>query len=395
LFVRGGLTPRDSFKKLARSFPEPDARAALIRFERLTGRIRALAEPPALVDVPEPGHETEAWYVGPQPEDRFWPALENYLRASKGWSDEAVKDLDSASTKTLALLPPPGLGKFSARGLMLGYVQSGKTANYTALIAKAADANYKLFIVLSGLHNGLRAQTQRRLDQELVHLVPEQWHTLTDPRADFKGQGNVNALLGGGESQRVLCVVKKNSFVLQRLLKWLGNANELTLRNCPALIIDDEADQASVNTSDGEERRTRINNLILDLLKKLPRVSFVGLTATPYANLFIDPSVPEDLYPRDFIVDLPRPTAYFGPERIFGRPKLKQEDADTDGLDMIREVPDGEVSQLKPRGHLDQATFFPDVTPSLEAAIRYFWLASAARRSAGHLLDTSRATQKH
>jgi hypothetical protein len=388
--VRGGETPRQAVKRLSRLISDTQARAALVKYERATGRIRALAEPQALVGQNEP----EAWYIGPQPDDRFWPALEQYLRDVKGWGPDAIGDLDRASTKTLALMPPPGLGKFSARGLTLGYVQSGKTANYTALIAKAADASYRFFIVLSGLHNGLRAQTQRRLDQELVHLVPSQWHTLTTEHEDFRGQGNVNALLGG-DTQKVLCVVKKNTFVLQRLLKWLRGANDFTLRNCPVLIIDDEADQASVNASGAEERRTQINNLILKLLERLPKASYVGFTATPFANLFIDPKIPEDLYPRDFIVDLPRPAAYFGPERIFGRQRLTQEETDVDGLDMIRHVPDAEVPLLKPRGHSDQALFQPEMTSSLEDAIKYFWLASAARRAAGHLQASSASVLRH
>ena len=121
--------------------------------------------------------------------------------------------------------------------------------------------------------------------------------------------------------------LKKNAAVLRRLLRWLTRARTEVLSSCPILVIDDEADQASVNAAAADARRTSVNNLLVQLLRMLPKAAYVGYTATPFANLFIDPSVPEDLYPRDFIMDLPRSANYFGPEQIFGRQRLNEEDS--------------------------------------------------------------------
>jgi hypothetical protein len=122
--------------------------------------------------------------------------------------------------------------------------------------------------------------------------------------------------------------VKKNSTILHKLIRWLQSANEQSLRACPFLIIDDEADKASVNTArnqtddaDGEPPRTAINRHVVNLLRLLPKAVYVGYTATPFANVLIDPSL-EDLYSWDFIVALPKPHGHFGTERIFGRERL-------------------------------------------------------------------------
>ena len=103
----------------------------------------------------------------------------------------------------------------------------------------------------------------------------------------------------------------------RRLLKWLEASPPEIRTACPTLIVDDEADQASVNTGSGDTDRPAVNRAVLQLLRLLPRIAYVGYTATPFANVFVDPTIPDDLYPRDFIVDLPRPTSYFGAERIF------------------------------------------------------------------------------
>ena len=292
---------------------------------------------PAVVERP--------WYDGPKPGDRCWPALAEYLKAEKGFDDDAIDSLDRASTKIVAHLPCPGSGRFAGRGLVVGYVQSGKTTNYTAVIAKAADEGYRLFIVLSGLHNNLRRQTQARLDDQLYELNHDLWIQLTSKLEDFGSPtAGADALLTG--THRVLCVVKKNAKRLRSLRRWLNGASRATLANCPVLVIDDEADQASVNTS--AEDRSKINGLILQLLNDAPRSAYVGYTATPYANLFIDPSG-EDLYPRDFIIDLERPRGYFGPEMIFGTGREQEgDDEHDDGYDFVRLVPPEELEALRP-----------------------------------------------
>jgi hypothetical protein len=381
-FVRQGLTPDQAYRKLCiGGIPADQVKRAQSVFEAKVGQIRSLKEPYSLE-----GHGLYRWYLGPDPEGIYWPALHQLLLL-RNWSSGTITSLDDASTKVVSLLQPPGLGKINTRGLVLGYVQSGKTANFSAVIAKASDAGYKFFIVLSGLTNLLRSQTQLRLERELINLNREKWFTLTEVNRDFIPGPirNVNAFLTEYSGHKLLCVVKKNASVLRRLLSWLKAASSEVLGSCPILIIDDEADQASVNASGSEDRRTVINRLLMQILAVLPKAAYVGYTATPFANVFIDPKVPEDLYPRDFIVDLPKPAGYFGAEQIFGRERLNQDESEQefDGLDMIRHIDEYEIPFLTPPGKNARYSFQPELTSSLEKALRYFWMATAARFARG------------
>lgn len=341
------------------------------RHEQRTIEIREREEPRSVVL----GNRF-TWYTGPRPKDKCWPAIADLLDKD-GWSEASIENLDAASTKVVSMLSHPKEKAFSARGLVVGYVQSGKTTNFTAVMAKAADRGYKLFIVLAGIHNGLRRQTQLRLEQQLVEPNPSGWMQLTDPDKDFYPPANATAYFATANKQHVLCVIKKNRAVLEKFDDWLASAAE-HLRDCPALIIDDEADQATVATG-------TINPLICRILKRLPKSAYVGYTATPFANLLIDPSVPEDLYPKDFIVNLPQPEGHFGTEVLFGRDAIDGEDPEDvfDGHDMIREVPDGEVHLVRPASKTDIDGFMPTITGSLRDAILYFWLTTAARRVRG------------
>ena len=376
-----GMDPAIVYGNVAEALGQELTDTVRLEVEKLAGRIRTLREPRSLVH-----HGIRDWYTGPMETHRFWPKLMHHLLEERGWDQDVVQSIDDASSKILSLLPPPGLGAFNSRGLVLGHVQSGKTANFTAVISKAADVNYRLFIVLSGVHNALRAQTQRRLDRELTGLNPDSWVALTDAEYDFGHVPYVpDALLTEKAHQRILAVVKKNSARLQRLKDWLRSANPTILQTCPIVIVDDEADQASLNAAKYDDERTRINELIIDILELLPKHAYVGYTATPFANVLVNPGPAEDLYPRDFIIDLPRPPAYFGPERIFGRNQLEYVDDDevADGVDMIRRVEQDEVAHLRPVRAADRAAFEPALVTSLERAIRYFWLATAARRDRG------------
>lgn len=276
----------------------------------------------------------------------------------------------------VGLLDNPREDDFHSMGMVLGYVQSGKTANFTAVMSKAADRGYRLFIVLSGIHNGLRRQTQARLARELVQLNPGQWHEVTTVDSDFHPTGNAAAYFAA-QNQQSLLVVKKNAKVLEKLNKWLASAKDY-LRDCPTLIIDDEADQATVGGK-------VINPLLGKLLKSFTKVDYIGYTATPFANLLIDPSVEDDFYPRDFVVSLKAPTGYQGPELLFGRDALDGEDLNDvpAGEDMIREIPEEDVESVRPLNKAAAADFVPEMTESLRHAVLYFWLATAARRERG------------
>ncbi|WP_425841702.1 Z1 domain-containing protein [Streptomyces fractus] len=291
----------------------------------------------------------------------YWPAYRRLL-SDKGWPDHAVAGLDASSDQVVERLANPTQeAAYQSKGLVVGYVQSGKTANFTGVIAKAVDAGYRLVIVLGGTLNLLRAQTQRRLDMELagreniLRGAAEHESDYADDPAWAKGKflshGGLPSALGGFDIVRMttrdndyksllqgivalefekqepalplydprnlhrssarLMVVKKNKTVLGKLVKDLGKI-KTPLSEIPVLIIDDESDEASVNTGKPDADRTAINEKISELLRILPRAQYVGYTATPFANVFVDPSDTEDIFPKDFIVSLPRPGGYMG-----------------------------------------------------------------------------------
>lgn len=333
----------------------------------------------------------------------YWPTLRAYLLGIKGWPKDTVTSLDDASDRILRELKPPTTSEFDIRGLVLGYVQSGKTANFTALIAKAADAGYRLVVIFSGIDNGLRRQTQIRLNRELtgypsnppgaVRMPPvgKQWHQFTtdDLQGDFHaGRANHAALQG---SQPVLLVVKKNGPVLRRLQSWFQSAPEDVRTTLPALFIDDEADQASVDSRGSYQTQEDfdadhpdyeppavINGLIRTLIGMFARRAYVAYTATPFSNILIphdtyDGVAGADLYPKDFFIDLPKPRGYFGTEEFFGRFDPVDDDR-VDGLDVLRIVTPEEVASFVQNNEL---------TPSVDQALHAFILGGAARALRG------------
>jgi hypothetical protein len=388
-FINSRSTPDEVKKQLrAINVPENYILEAYNEFKKIAGSKKYLSPPPMLIN-----HEKkdEVWYPGADniPDAKFWPALRIFLQNNKKWPNSAVESIHNASDKIVSLLESPWASRIKTRGLVVGYVQSGKTANFTAVIAKAADVGYRFFIILSGTKKSLRQQTQQRLERELVFLNDEIWFTPTTNN-DFQPIGNANYFLAEKKYDKVLFVIKKNSTVLRKMITWLKSASPDALRKCPFLIIDDEADEASVNTAKGQALknaedtdRTSINKHLVDLLKLLPKAAYIGYTATPFANIFIDPRSENDLYPRDFIVALPKPLGHFGTEEIFGRARLVDDNTDEEfmGLDMIREIPDDEVELLRPKGN--DHNFVPEITPSLANALNYFWLACAARKARG------------
>ncbi len=387
-FINSRLTPEDVRKNLLEGgFADELVDQAYAEFRKLTGSKKWLTPPPMLVGDRS---DENNWYPGADTisDGKFWPSLKDHLLMVKQWTPEAVQSIHQASDRIVAWMQSPWAGSIKTRGLVVGYVQSGKTANFTAVIAKAADAGYRFFIVLSGTKKSLRSQTQQRLERELIQLNPDIWFSPTTMH-DFRPIGNVNFFLSDKKHDKVLCVVKKNAAVLKKLIAWLKSASPDVLRLCPFLIIDDEADEASVNTarnqanSDPENAdRTAINRHLVALLNMLPKAAYIGYTATPFANVLIDPRL-GDLYPGDFIVALPKPDGHFGTEKIFGRERLLQDETDEEfeGIDMVRIIPQEELPDLKPP--TNDHSFAPVVTPSLRDALHYFWMASAARIARG------------
>lgn len=280
----------------------------------------------------------------------FWKRYKAYLEEIKGWNSRVTGSLDRVSDEIVDLLGDPKSDEpFQRRGLVLGDVQSGKTANYTAICNKAADTGYNVIIILAGTMENLRQQTQERLDAEFSGRKSEY---LLDPKRDIE---NIPVGVGKyGQDKRiesftsvikdfdknilrqlslslqsvnttVVFVVKKNKSILNNLIRWLksNNADARGAINKSLLLIDDEADNASVNTNDPEKDPTAINKAIRELLKIFRQASYLGITATPYANIFINPESEDemrgdDLFPRDFIYALSPPTDYIGAEDIFG-----------------------------------------------------------------------------
>ncbi len=282
----------------------------------------------------------------------FWNRYKKYLEEIKHWNPRVTATLDKVSDEIVDLLgDPQSKEPFQRRGLVLGDVQSGKTANYTAISNKAADTGYRIIIVLAGMMENLRQQTQSRLDAEFSGRKSEYY---LDPKAE---QGIKNQPVGVGRygvqkriaaftsvtkdfdinvlksndlnlqsvSDPIVLVVKKNKRILNNLIKWLSNSRDNTTGKImlPMLLIDDEADNASVNTKSEDDSPAAINACIRQLLHEFNQASYLGITATPFANIFINPEtedemIGDDLFPRDFIYSLAPPTNYIGADKIFG-----------------------------------------------------------------------------
>jgi len=351
---------------------------AVARLRRVVGEVltdRAVSHYHGLVArAADPGDVTaikgigaaEAWYPGPREVDTFWPSLRKHLleHPTRPWSSEEVDELDRQSGSVLASCQSPWKEKSDGRGLVVGYVQSGKTTNFTAVMAKAADTGFRLFIVLSGTTRSLRRQTQKRLEEQLQGPNPLRWYFHTELDRDMGASTGWVPFL----SDRKWCtvvVVKKNSKRLKNLIKSLERAEELgILDNCPIMVIDDEGDQASLSPNCDRKHATKINKLIVEILRR-PRLSYIAYTATPFANFFVDPYYPDNLYPRDFIMCLPESKGYFGSRKLFGP------DGEPEVLSVI-DVPAAEVNKYLPVPETAAA--------SLRDAIQWFLMAATARR---------------
>lgn len=332
------------------------------------------------------------WYRGPKADDLHWPALNGYLRDTQNWDSDAVDSIHETSNEVVSLLANPAEDQFKCRGLVVGYVQSGKTANMTAVIAKAVDAGYNLIVILAGMTNKLRAQTQQRLEKDICGRHRQLWqlYTTTSNEGDFNMPPNAQFTMPGrGAAQ--LAVIKKVTSRLNAFLRTIRQTQPVILRNLKVLLIDDECDQASVNSANNDYSITAINGAIRSIINELPAVSYIGYTATPFANVFINPYASngeelDDLYPEDFITALPNPSEYFGPKEVFGDvPENADEDSGEDeGKNMIRIIPGDEVDLIRPRKMAEKETFQPQITDCLVDAILWFIASSAIRRARGH-----------
>jgi hypothetical protein len=352
---------------------------------------------------------------------RYWQRYREWME--RRLSPIAVDALDQSSDTVLGFLEDPEReGPWDRRGLVVGHVQSGKTGNYTGLICKAADAGYKIIIVLAGLHNNLRSQTQLRLDEGFLGF--ETNPARTDMRIIGVGEIDADARirpnfatnrlengdfnraaarnLGVSPEQRPwLFVVKKNKSVLNLLHTWIHDhvadttEQETGIRvvtHLPLLVIDDEADHASVDTGelvlddegrpDLEHQPTAINSSIRKILRSFSRSAYVGYTATPFANIFIHERGETkmegpDLFPSAFIVNLAAPSNYIGPAAVFGLRTAETRSR----LPLVHEVLD--AGTWMPQVHKSWHSPPSELPASLIMAVDAFLLSCAVRRLRG------------
>jgi hypothetical protein len=353
-----------------------------------------------------------------EPVWNFWDRYRQYLEDDQFQPRQVVLRLDEVTDSILGKLEDPTRdGPWDRRGLVVGQVQSGKTSNYTGLVCKAADAGYKLIVVFAGIHNSLRSQTQLRLDEGFLGS-DSQHMTRGDDSQRAIGAG---ALPGFGRLKAgtlttsadngdfrvaqarklglpvgdypVLLVVKKHAKIIKYIHDWVtsmhGDTDPETkrtvVRDVPLLIIDDEADNASIDTNKEEAGApTAINREIRRLLHAFDKSAYVGYTATPYANIYADPyedhdDFGEDIFPRSFIESLRPPTNYFGPERVFGL-----NDDSRGPIPIHTAIEDFET--WMPVGHKKEwAPREEDFPDSLRNAMLDFLLTCAARRARGQV----------
>lgn len=354
------------------------------------------------------GENHTNWYLPPGDGGRRWSRLSSQM-AGSGLAD-ALDSIDASTDAIVNELAQPHTSD-RRRGLVVGNVQSGKTANYAAVAAKALDAGYRFVIVLSGIHNNLRRQTQERINRDLgVDANPSEWFQLTTPSHDFAPSEKKNAAANvrNLDKTKMIAVMKKNASRLNYLLDFLDQIDEKTLKGTPILIIDDESDQATPDSSPGDDNDpTTINRLLKSVWTRVSNGSYVGYTATPFANVFMNPDEGpdgslEELYPSDFIHVMPTPDNYFGAEKLFGISEGSIDADQSEGLDVIRRIPKAELPMLAPTGGADVDSFSPGITQSLSDAIRWFIVASAIRRLRGQhrkhssmLVHTTHRTKPH
>lgn len=326
---------------------------------------------------------------------KYWKRYSDYFE-TKGIPKNVLRRTNSDTNRILGLIGDPKADHpFRRRGMVIGDVQAGKTNNYTALINKSADAGYKLIIVLTGTVEDLRQQTQERLDEDFVGSVSHagrfgkdaQTRTIgvgrkldaelpfciTDQNDDIKTNPRYRI---SGINGPILAVTKKNKFMLERLVKWLTsdvNSNERMISE-PVLLIDDEADNASVNTGGADEDPKTINRLIREVINSCKKISYVAYTATPFANIFIHPdsegdtSSTDDLFPKDFLVALEPPNNYCGARFFFRN--------DEESKRICEEIKDAD--EHLPLIHRP-GTAVLSIPGSLKEAVRVFLLACAVK----------------
>lgn len=405
----------------------------------------------------------EPWYA----EERkrrtsvYWDDYEAYLRDTKKWPAASIASLDQTTTEVLERLSRPTRPEVKqTKGLVVGYVQSGKTANFTGVAAKAIDVGYRLIIVLTGTIEILRSQTQRRMDMELMgvenilagqdptdptvakeldYQQDVEWiadrfvrhgtaldqpgvvqiSRVTSHHSDYKRlpqamtklkfarqnkQKPLNDEVNLFNSDAYVAIIKKNSASLKKLIQDLKPLKN-DLAQLPVLIIDDEADQASVDTTNpakwnktsaANRKRTTINQLITEILHICPRAQYIGYTATPFANVFVDPDDERDLFPSDFVLSLHRPPGYMGVQEFHDVGKRWDDEqktvANSNELAHVRAL--AKDATIDPGGRLTELQEALDAWV-LSGAIKKYREANSARTFRHHTMLVHESVKKN
>jgi hypothetical protein len=341
-------------------------------------------------------------------ENYYWDRYHAYLE--KSLPPEVVETIDVDTDIIMDNIENPYVPSFSRYGMVVGHVQSGKTGNYSALVCKAADAEYKFIVIIAGGINNLRSQTQERLNESFIgqtkgiQVGSGKGNTnkksmplsLTTIERDFNKQ-DADRLAQGinfdNISVPILLVIKKNTKTLENVIDWLEKQYKNKVSNHAMLVIDDESDYASINTKE-EEDPTAINKKLRKLLSLFQKSSYVAYTATPYANIFIDhkaenEDLGRDLFPKDFIYALKAPTNYFGAKKIF---------LDSDNYHL---VPINDYNSHVPPNHKMDFNL-TSLPPSMHEAMRLFILNIGIRHLRGYgnkhnsmLIHATRFTDTH
>ncbi len=335
----------------------------------------------------------------------YWNRYKTYLISKKGWAEGIVSTLDKDSDKILDLLGnPKDTSSWLRRGLIIGDIQSGKTANYTSLMNKAADAGYQVILLFTGTTENLRMQTQSRIDMEFIgmpsgianntefdsHWAPigvgeidgqpkKQPISFTSVLNDFRTAGANQVTQQLQENGTYVFVIKKNKRILDTLSDWLAKNNPKKdgAYDLSALIIDDEADNASINTNKPDANPTTINKGIRKILSNFARASYLAVTATPYANIFIDGENLDadenvDLFPSDYIYLLSTSNEYVGASALFS------EDIDPQKQNCIERIDSEEMEEKLPLKHKKDSLSInsvEDLPETLMESVRYYLLA--------------------
>ena len=335
----------------------------------------------------------------------YWEAYERLLQET-GRSIEVLNENEKIINSILDLSGDPRIKEpWKRAGLVMGNVQSGKTQNYLGLVNKAMDCGYKIIILLGGHQNELRKQTQLRVDEgvigrESIHLVqgykdipigvgnwrPERVSTMTTTESDFNRKTADNLRINLHDLKvPIVFTIKKLTPIMKTLYEWITDFHSLDPDNgkkldLPMLLIDDEADYASINTKAHKEDITATNKYIRMLRGLFNRSTYVAYTATPFANIFIDPQSgdeminDENLFPKDFMIKIPVPDNYLGQNFYF-------ESNDEGGVrDPIVLIDDNE--EMLPLKHNTKSDVGP-LSDTLKDSIRAFVISSAIRNLRG------------